>query len=193
MNMIGVLGLVAVAMCWTFAVMLYRVGTTGNVARKLALLLFVEGVTLLSADYIDRTIGLTDSFYSLYPQWQRIGFVVHTFGDCAMLALYPAFLSAALRTKLTLPFAGKRMRIGFASAAVVIFFAVQFSPMHIGATLLYVMLSSLFGFALVASIHAWHGSLARRRICARLRFPRCLLGHYLCLRYLANRDWDVHA
>ncbi len=160
MSMIGILGLVAVAMCWTFAVVLYRVGTTGSVARKLALLLFVEGVTLLSADYIDRTLGLTDSFYSQYPQWQQIWFIVHTLGDCAMLALYPAFLAVALRTKLTLPFAGKRMRIAVAGAAIVIFIAVQLSPMHIGAMLLYLMLSSLFGFALVASIHAWRVAAA---------------------------------
>lgn len=33
--------------------------------------------------------------------------------------------------------------------------AVQLSPLDIGATLLYLSLSLLFGFALVASIHAW--------------------------------------
>lgn len=72
-----------------------------------------------------------------------------------MLALYPPFLAAALQTKLTRPFADKRMRIGLAGVAVMFFFAVNLSPLEIGAALLYLMLSLLFGFALVASIHAW--------------------------------------
>ncbi len=37
----GIMGLFAVAMCWALAVVLYRVGESGNVARKLALLLVV--------------------------------------------------------------------------------------------------------------------------------------------------------
>ena len=45
----GIMGLFAVAMCWALAVVLYRVGESGSVARKLALLLVVEGITLLSA------------------------------------------------------------------------------------------------------------------------------------------------
>ena len=48
----GILALVAVAMCWSLAVVLYRVGTAGSVARKLALLLVIEGVTL-APGYID--------------------------------------------------------------------------------------------------------------------------------------------
>jgi hypothetical protein len=56
---------------------------------------------------------------------------------------------------LTRPFKGKRGSIGSAIAAAVLFIAVQLSPLEIGATLLYLSLSSLFGFALVASIHAW--------------------------------------
>ncbi len=35
------------------------------------------------------------------------------------------------------------------------FIAVQLSPLVVEAALLYLMLSSLFGFALIASIHAW--------------------------------------
>ena len=52
-NAMGIFGLVSVAMCWAFAGVLYRVGATGSVARNLALLLVVEGVTILSAGYID--------------------------------------------------------------------------------------------------------------------------------------------
>ncbi len=52
-NSVGILALVALAMCWGLAVVLYRVGTTGSVARKLSLLLVVEGATLISTGYID--------------------------------------------------------------------------------------------------------------------------------------------
>jgi hypothetical protein len=147
-------------MCWTFAVVLYRTGTAGSVARKLALLLVVEGITLASSEYIAMTFDLLENFAVLYPRWERIGFIIHTAGDSAMLALYPPFLAVALQTKLTRPFAGKRMRIAAAVAAVVLFIVVQTSPMEVGAVLLYVSLSLLFGFALVASIHAWYVATA---------------------------------
>jgi hypothetical protein len=81
--------------------------------------------------------------------------IVHFLGDGAMFALYPPFLAAALQTTLTRPFAGKRMRIGLAGASVVFFFTVLLSPVAVGTAVLYLMMSSLFGFALVASIHAW--------------------------------------
>ncbi len=109
----------------------------------------------MSSGYIDLSFNLTDDFYQRYPRWMQIWFVIHTLGDCAMLALYPPFLAAALQTKLTRPFAGKRMRMGLAVVAVALFFAVRLSPLDVGAALLYVMLSLLFGFTLVASVHAW--------------------------------------
>ena len=155
-NLIGVLGLTAIVMCWALAVVLFRTGTSGSVARRLALLLVVEGITLVSSDYIKMTFDLQDSFYALYPWWERIEFIIHTAGDSAMLALYPPFLAVALQTKLTRPFAGKRMRIAVAAAAAVLFIVVLASPMEVGAPLLYVSLSLMFGFALVASIHAWY-------------------------------------
>ncbi len=85
-----------------------------------------------------------------------------------MLALYPPFLAAALKTKLTRPFAGKRMRIVLAGASGALFFAVLFSPLKFGATLLYLLLVLLFGYALVASIHAWQvaAGVARSRASA---------------------------
>ena len=43
-QLIGILGLVAIAVCWALVVVLYRVGTASSVARKLALLLVIEGV-----------------------------------------------------------------------------------------------------------------------------------------------------
>lgn len=166
-NPVGILAFVAVAMCWSLAVLLYRVGTTGGVARKLALLLIVEGVTLVSTGYIDLFLPASVRAKSLYPVWSQAEEIVHTLGDCAMLALYPPFLAAALQTKLTRPFAAKRMRIGIAAASLVLFLAVLSSPLQFGATLLYLMLSLLFGFALVASIHAWRMATGTTRARAR--------------------------
>mgnify|MGYP001825259843 CR=1 FL=1 len=51
--MIGILGLVAIAACWGLAAWLYRVGIPGSVARMIALLLLVEGFTLLTAGFPD--------------------------------------------------------------------------------------------------------------------------------------------
>ncbi len=164
---IAILGLIAAAMCCMLAVVLYRVGTAGSVARQLALLLVVEGVTLASTGFIDGLLSPTILAHSAYSTWNQVEQYVHTFGDCAMLALYPPFLAAALQTKLTRPFAGKQMRIGLAGASLALFFAVLLTPLEFGATLLYLMLSLLFGFGLVASIHAWYVATGAARDRAR--------------------------
>ena len=142
-------------MCWALAVVLYRVHSTAGVARMLALLLVIEGATLVSTGYVDMLLTDEVRNHPAYPAWLFGEEIVHTLGDCAMFALYPAFLALALQTKLTRPFASVPVRIGFAAASIVLFFVVMMSPLEIGATLLYVLLSSLFGFALVASILAW--------------------------------------
>jgi len=154
-QVIGVIGLVAIAQCWVLAVVLFRVGAPGSMARQLGLLLVVEGVTLVTAGYPEYALGFTDSIYAEHPLYGQIGFVLHTFGDSAMIALYPPFLAMALQSPLTRPFKGKRGRMGSAIAATALFIAVQLSPLEIGATLLYFSLSLLFGFALVASLHTW--------------------------------------
>ncbi len=151
----GIMGLVTVAMCWTFATVLYRVGAPGSVARKLAVLLLVEGVTLVSSGYIDLLFVPAVLESSWYPDWYQATGIVHTIGDCAMLALYPPFLAVALQTKLTRPFAGKRVRVGLGVVSVALFFAAMLSPPEIGSALLFATLTLLFGYALVASIHAW--------------------------------------
>jgi len=153
---IGVLALVSVTACWALALLLYRVGAPGSVARKLSLLLVVEGVTLVSTGYIDLFLTTETRAHLWYPQFYRAEEIIHTLGDCAMLALYPPFLAVALQTKLVRPFARKDVRIGIALASAALFFVVIFGPMKVGGTLLYLMLSLLFTFALVASIHAWH-------------------------------------
>ena len=153
---IGALGLVAIAACWAFAVVLFRVGPPGSVARMLALLLVFEGITLVTADFPFMFLDVPDSWFEANPWLEPIYFTAHTIGDAAMLALYPPFLAAALNTKLTRPFAGKRMRVVMVCVAVALVIAVEFSPLEVGATLLYLSLSLLFSYALVVSVHAWY-------------------------------------
>ncbi len=152
---VGFLALAAVAMCWTLAIVLYRVGAPGSVARKLALLLVVEGVTLVTSGYIDLMLTPAIHGHRLYPAWFRGEFAVHTLGDCSMLALYPPFLAAALKTKLTRPLADQRVRVGLAGASILLYVAVMSTPMKFGASILYIALALLFWFALVAAIHAY--------------------------------------
>jgi hypothetical protein len=156
----GVFGNVAVAGSWALAIVLYRVGASGSVARQLSLLLVVEGVTLISSGTVSIFFGPAILESNWWPAYFQAEFMLHTLGDCAMLALYPPFLATALHTKLTRPFARKRMRIGLVIVSAVIFIAIQLTPLEIGVALLYLMLSTLFGFALVASIHAWRVAAA---------------------------------
>lgn len=170
-QLIGILGLVAIAACWGLAVVLYRVGPAGSVARKLALLLVIESVTLLTAGFPEFVLGEDQIFlFDQYPVLGIISFISHHIGDAAMLALYPAFLALALQTKLTRPFAAKRMRIAVAVTSAVLFFGVMafaiFWDSPVGSMFLYLAMMLMFGFGLVASIHAWRtaeSGLARER------------------------------
>lgn len=152
---VGLLAAIAVAMCWSLAWVLYRTGSSGSMARQLSMLLVVEGITLISTGYIDLFLSEELRAHRFYPVYGQVAGIVHTLGDCAMLALYPAFLAAALKTKLTRPFAETRLRIALAVAASALFFATMLTPLQFGATILYLSLSGLFLFALVASVHAW--------------------------------------
>jgi hypothetical protein len=159
-QLIGILGLLAITACWGLAVVLYRVGTPGGVPRKLALLLVVEGITLVTAGFPEFVLG-KDQFFAFdqYPVLGIIYFIVHHLGDAAMLALYPPFLALTLQTILTRPFAGKRMRIAVAVMSSALFFGVMASAViwnsPIGGLILYMAMTLLFAFGLVASIHAW--------------------------------------
>jgi F0F1-type ATP synthase assembly protein I len=164
---VGLLGLAAIAACWAFAVTLYRVGAPGSVARKLSLLLFVEGVTLATAGFPEMAFGVGQDFWEQHPVYAMVNFFGHTAGDAAMLALYPPFLAAALKTRLTRPFGSKRAQIILWVLAVALVPAVMLSPLRIGATLLYGSLSLLFGFALIASLHAWYKAKTANAATAR--------------------------
>ena len=167
---IGILGLVAVAACWSLAVVLYRVGSPGTVARKLFILLVVEGFVLVTAGFPEFASGLEWSFWnSFYESHPTLGFfsgLIHHLSDVVMLSLYPPFLALALDTKLTRPFADKRVRIGLVIGSFVLVLPVIISPSPINITLLYSTVTLLFIYALVASIHAWRtakSGLARKR------------------------------
>lgn len=161
----GFFALVALAMCWSLAAVLFRVGAKGSVARQLSLLLVVEGVTLISTGYLDLFLTEYARTLPFYPVFFRAEEIVHTMGDCAMLALYPPFLGTALQTKWTRPFADNRVRIALGVAATIVCAFVVWGPLKLGGTFLYVSLSILFAFALVTSIHAWRtaSGMARSR------------------------------
>jgi len=151
----GIFGLASVIVCWALAWVLMRVGMPGSVARKLALLLTVEGFALLTTGIWYDFLAPEFHDRSVVSVLGAISFHAHTFFDCVMLALYPPFLAASLRTKLTLPFSTRRAQIALAVFGAGLFVAVVSTPYQIGMTLLYAMMASVFLYALVASIHAW--------------------------------------
>ena len=164
---IGILGLFAIAACWGLAIALFRVGTAGDVARKLSMLLVIEGVTLLSAGFPEFVFGKDQQFLvDQYPAAGISAFIVHHMGDAALLALYPPFLAVALQTRLTRPFSAKKMRIAVAVISALVFFSVMASAGYwdspLGNLVLYLAMTLMFGFGLIASLHAWR--IAKRGI-----------------------------
>jgi hypothetical protein len=164
----GSLAVLALVMCWSLAVALYRLGAPGSVPRQLSLLLVVEGVTMVSTGYLDLFLTSAALAHPLYPAFFRTEEIVHTLGDCAMLALYPAFLAAALRTRLTKPFSDRRVRSALAVFAAALFALIAWGPLKLGGTLLYISLTLVFLFALVASLDAWRQSSGAARSRARV-------------------------
>lgn len=166
-QLIGFLGLAAIAACWGFAVVLYRVGEKGSVARMLSLVLVAEGLALVTAQFPSMAMGIGDEFFDAHPTFRMFNFTAHTIADAAMLALYPPFLAAALKTRLTRPFANKGVQTGLVVYCVALVPAVILSPLKVGATLLYGSLSILFTFALIAAINAWYEARGANRARAR--------------------------
>ena len=155
---IGMLALAALALCWGLATVLFRVSPSGSTGRQLSLLLFVEGVTLVSTGYLDLFLTEAAKTASWYPTFFRIEEIVHTAGDCLMLALYPPFLAAALKTPLTAPFGTRNARIVLLLLAALLCVIVLWGSLKIGGTILYISLVLLFLFALVASVDAWRSA-----------------------------------
>ena len=161
---VGILGFVAVAACWALSVVLFRVGAPGTVARKLAWLLVIEGITLLTGGFIWFVLAgdeISDQWFNdnVPVAFQIASFIVHHLGDAGMIALYPAFLAAALRTRLTRPFGRKSLRVTIAvlgilmAVGTVVTMALWNSLF--GSAVLYAAIMALFLYALVVSIHAW--------------------------------------
>ena len=163
LNFVSVLAFVAVAMCWSLAVVLYRVGTAGSVARKLSLLLLVEGITLISTGYIDSMLAPEIMEADFYPTWVLFEGIVHTVGDGLMLVLYPPFLAAALGIEMTRPFESRSAIAGLTAIAAISILMVFFVPLPYGPVPLYLLLCLLFGYALVASIRAWRTAIGEAR------------------------------
>ncbi len=154
-TLIGILGLVAIAACWGLAIWLYRVGTPGSVARKLAFLLVVEGFVLITAEFPEWVLQIPGNFYESHETLDFLLGLIHHVGDGLMIILYPPFLALALNTNLTRPFASTPVRIGLVFATAVLVLAVVLTNSPIITMLLYATVSAVFIYALVASIHAW--------------------------------------
>jgi hypothetical protein len=160
----GILAIIAVAMCWALAVVLFRVGTPGSVARKLSLLLVVEGMTLGTSAAPWFILTSIQDFHAANPLFANVKDYLHLIGDCAMLALYPAFLAAALQIPMTRVFGSKQGRAGLLLVAVSLFFFILLGPdERIGITLLFLALVVTFVYAFVASARAWHTSTGAAR------------------------------
>jgi hypothetical protein len=165
----GVIALTAVLMSFALAIVLFRVGTPGSVARKLSLLLLFEGLTLGSSDVITHFMTSPGDLYERFPWLDMVQGIIHTFGDCGMIALYPPFLAAALRTRLTRPFADKRGgMVCMALAAMLFVFVVLMQGDDVAITVLYLCMSLVFSYAMVASIHAWYVATGSARSRARI-------------------------
>jgi len=160
MLFVGLLGLAAVALCWSLAVVLFRVGPAGGVARKLAVLLVVEGVALVTAGFPEFVLGLSEDWWFEYMTFGLLAGLAHFLGDAGMVALYPPFLAAALGTALVRPFGRAAVRIPIAvvavATAIAAIVAIAVWNSFAVASILYVMVMLTFLFALVASLNAWH-------------------------------------
>jgi hypothetical protein len=158
---VGVLGLTAIAMCWALAVVLYRVAPKGSTARKLAVLLVIEGLTLFTAGFPEFVMGMewANHYQEIYPTLGLASFLFHHLSDGAMIALYPPFLAAALATGFTARFARKGARITLAIIGLVLALSTVVTATlwesHVGSAALYIAVMLLFVIALIASIDAY--------------------------------------
>jgi len=160
--------LAAALLCWLLAVVLFRVSASDSVARKLSVLLFFEGLTLITSSGIWYNFAVGLGMLELYPWIHTTFSIIHTIGDSAMIALYPPFLAVALQTRLTRPFARKGVQRVVAGYAVLLFLLIMIRQDQISYTLLYLSMGVLFVFALIAAIHAWLSSTGQARSRARI-------------------------
>jgi hypothetical protein len=202
---LGILALVAVAMCWSLSLVLFRVGVRGSVARKLALVLVVEGVALVSSGLIEYLFTVPDDFYPRNPRFAIAELMVHAVGDCGMLVLYPPFLAAALNTRWTRAFADRRVRVGITLCAALLYAALcwplatalrtsaqlDYAVLALPTGILYAALVALFVFAFGASVRVWHVSTGAARKRARI-FAIAFGIRDVCWGFLyATQVWEL--
>jgi len=157
----GVLAVVAIAMCWALALLLFRTGTSGSMARRLSLLLMFEGFTLGTSDSMAYFLTSPAAIFAKFSWLEPAQRLLHTIGDCGMLVLYPPFLAAALNTPLTRPFGNKRVQRAILVLGVGLYLIVNLTPDFIGLTAMFVSLVLMFGYAMVAAIHSWQVAPSR--------------------------------
>jgi hypothetical protein len=107
-------GIVAVLICVAFAVWLWRIGTRGSTARQLSVVLAIEGLTILTSGALQFGVVYPATAPPLNTAEGLSGFlraVLHHVGDVALVALYPPFLASALRTRWTLLFSKRWVRV----------------------------------------------------------------------------------
>jgi hypothetical protein len=164
----GILTLSSVLLCFALAVWLLRVSSRGTTARMLSLLLMFEGFTLATSTSFLYIFSAGLQMYELYPWIGPVQPVIHYLGDCAMIALYPPFLAAALNTRLTRPFSRKSVRIALTAYAVGLYLSAQFFDPRYSVSVVYLSMVALFVYALVAALHAWAVSSGQARTRARI-------------------------
>lgn len=209
---LAVLALIAVLLCWSLGAVLFRTGLPGSVGRRLAVLLFIEGLTLGSSGAgIDYWLVSPETFFIEHPWVNRLLGFIHYGGDAAMLALYPPFLAVALRTPLVRPFGRPAVQAGLAVAAATLWTLTNFAPPRFGEAILYLAMASVFLFALAASVNAWYVSTGAARtrakifamafgfrdICWTFVYSAALLPiwfpDYVSKQTLNEPFWDLHS
>lgn len=150
----GLTGLFAVLMAWSLAVFLLRSATRDRLTVLFAIVLFVEGLVLITAGAgLTRLLNL-DVTLDYY--------LAHHIADCIMLVVYPMFLAWALPQKsLRVLRTGKGIAVlvFIALIALVDWWAAQYR-------LIAIFLPVMFILAFVLALHAVftaRTTLARRR------------------------------
>ena len=166
---LAILALTTVLLCWGLSALLFRTGMPGSVGRRLAVLLFLEGLTLGSSSAGIQLLvrvpggGLRSAPMAGSAPERRSHFRRHC--DARAVSAVPGDGSAdetgaAVR---------QPARAGLLAVAAATLFALTlFAPPRFGEAVLYVAMASLFLFALVASINAWYLSAGLERTRARI-------------------------
>jgi len=166
-------GILAVLMCFAFAVWLWRIGGRRSTTRQLSALLVIEGVALATSGAVAFGLTIPHNSDGLPTAWFLAGHVLHHAADVALIALYPPFLASVLRTRWTVPCGKASIRIALAVLALALFafvfsfftnwIALGFSRGSLANNenyfnrvwVLYLAMCLLVFYAFAVSLHAW--------------------------------------